>query len=325
MKFFDSFWKKSFYTEGKATSFWGAFGKVTLVSFVLSIAYAIGFYVTFGIHIPSYIYSYGVQALSGYPSGLVVTIDHEKMTKNIEGAMYLYPIPEGKVGKVRMEEVLPEYLIAINDKESVSLEAYHRSNALILLGKDGIVTQGNREVQIMSYKDALHTDDSFVITKDTVVGMVSAVNMYAPSLPWLIFVGIIILFSIFAPLGYLLITLFNGLVVMLFGKKILKKEATYGESYVYAMYALAPVIIITSILSVPPLIQNLVNVIPFLGTVGVVIFLWYMFTKDSPKKITAKKEKKVATDSKTMNLTASKLMSKSVTKTTTRKKKVVKE
>ncbi len=313
MKFFDSFWKASFYKEGKATSFWRSFGKVSFITFIVSIFYAICFYTTFGIHIPTYLYSYGVRALSGYPSELLVTIDGNSLSKNIEGELHMYTIPEGKIGDMKMEEVLPGYLIAINDKESASLDAYHRANALILLAKDGIAVQGDGEIQIHSYGELLQSNEKIVVSKAMVSDMVAAVNTHAESVPWVIFFAIIVLFSLLAPLGYLLLSLFNGLIIMWFSGSIIKKKITFAQSYIYGMYALAPVIVISEVLHTVPYVRSVVDVIPFFATISVCFFLWYMF-RDTAKP---KKEEK-----KTEKVEKTKEIKKSVSKKSTTRKKV---
>lgn len=312
MKFFDSFWKASFYKEGKAISFWKSFGKVCLVTFLVSISYAVCFYTSFGMNIPSYLYSYGVQALNGYPSNLVVTIEGNKLSKNIGGELHMYAIPEGKINEVRMEEVLPGYIIAINDTESASLDSFKRANALILLAKDGIVTQSHRETQILSYSDLLHSHDNVVISKDMMSDMVAAVNIYSPSIPWILCAGIIILYALFAPLGYLLLGLINGLIIMWLSTQIIKKKTNFIDSYILGMYALAPVIIISSILSMIPGVRAIVGVIPFFETIFVIAFLWCMF---SVKKVKISKETMEATKE------ADVVKKKVVKKTTPRKKK----
>lgn len=296
MKFFDSFWKASFYKEGKATSFWGAFGKVTLVTFIAAILCAICFYVTFGMHIPGYLYSYGVQALNGYPNGLVVSVENDRLSKNIEGELHLYPIPERKIGKMKTEEILPGYVIAINDKENVSFDSYERSNALILLARDGIVARGDGETQIMSYADLLKSHNKVAVTKDMVGEMVSVVNTYAESVPCILFVAIIVLYTLFAPLGYLIFTLFSGLIIMLFSAQIIRRKIAFGEAYIYGMYALAPVIIFEGVLRTIPYIKNVVDFIPFFGTLSILGFLWLMFrsqTKPVQPKVTKEVKEEV--------------------------------
>lgn len=290
MKFFDSFWKSSFYKEGKATSFWRSFGKVTLVTFVVSIVYATLFYVAFGMHIPAHLYTYGINALNGYPSGLVVTIQDDTLSKNSEGELHLYPISDGKIGEMKIEEVLPGYVVAINDTVSASLESYKNANALIFLAKDGLVVQGNDEMQIFSYSELLHGETNAVLTKDMISGIVATVNEHAKSIPWILVASIIILYSLFAPIGYLLLGLFNGLIIMLFSSYIIKKKATYSESYIYGMYALAPVIIVNGVLLMIPYVKDVAMVIPFFGTFLVVGFLLFMFRDE---KVTPKVEVKV--------------------------------
>lgn len=321
MKFFDSFWKPSFYQEGKATSFWKAFGKVTLVTCIIAILHAICFYMIFGMHIPGYLYSYGVQLLNGYPNGLVITVEGDRLSKNIEGELHLYPIPERKIGKMRSEEMLPEYVIAINDKENVSFESYERSNALIFLAKDGIITQGDGEKQIMSYSDLLKSHDNFIITKDMIGDLVSVINVHAESVPRIVFIVMVILYALFAPLLYLLFTLFSGLIIMLCSAQIIRRKISFVKAYIYGLYALAPVIILKGVLSIIPYVK-VVEYIPFFGTICILGFLWIMFkpkvTFTQPEEVKEEVSEKVEEPTKKVKKVSVKRSTKkvNVTKTT---------
>jgi hypothetical protein len=296
MKFFESFWKASFYKGGKATSFWGAFGKIVLVSFLVSISTAICVYMSFGIHIPSHVYSYGVQALHGYPSDLVVSVKNGSLTKNTSNVVQLYPIPEGTMSDPKMDAILPGYIFSINDKEYASLDAYKRANALILLAKDGVVVQGNKQqLEILTYKDLLHNQNEFTITKATIGDMVSAVNEYAPYAPRMVSLVIIICISLFAPLFYLLFTFLTALVVRWLSPQLFKKVLTYKESYIYSLYALAPVILVTELLKMVPYVRSVANHIPFLELLLVLAFLWFMLQEvrvKTKESVTTKKESK---------------------------------
>jgi hypothetical protein len=86
---------------------------------------------------------------------------------------------------------------------------------------------------------------------------------------------------------------------MLFGKYIIRREVTYNESYVYTIYALAPVLVIHEILLITPYVGGVVSYVPFFTTILVITFLWYMFRiKNNQKsKVTRKIQVENATES----------------------------
>ncbi len=283
MNFFDSFWKASFYQDGRAVSFWKAFWKIVLVVFLLSVAYAVMFYVTIGKKIPTYIQKYSAQALDGYPSDLVVTIKDGKLSKNIPGTLHLYPLPED-FSKKSNEEALPTYVVTINDKESVSLESYKKADSLVLLANDGMVSRGEKGIEIRPYSDMSQSAKEFTFDKSVIVAVVDKVHEYEPRISWIIVSCMVIFVTLFAPSGFLIATLLYGLVVMWLSMWIMKKKATYTESYIIALYALAPVVLISTLLEYVPYIKNIVNGIPFFTLIAVILFLKYMFMSTRKKE-----------------------------------------
>jgi cellulose synthase/poly-beta-1,6-N-acetylglucosamine synthase-like glycosyltransferase len=161
--------------------------------------------------------------------------------------------------------------------------------------------------------------------------MVAAVNAHASSIPKILFVAIIIASVIMLPIVYLVFALVLAGVVMLFGKKIFLRKVSYGESYVYSLYALAPIVLFIEVITLLPYIGAVIAVIPLLKIFAVLWFLWYMFRtvekssvtknpevktkskepKDDdvviPKKAVSKKSKKstIALDAATVPLTIS--------------------
>jgi hypothetical protein len=165
-----------------------------------------------------------------------------------------------------------------------------------LLAKDGVVVQGNKQqLEILTYKDLLHNQNEFTITKATIGDMVSAVNEYAPYAPRMVSLVIIICISLFAPLFYLLFTFLTALVVRWLSPQLFKKVLTYKESYIYSLYALAPVILVTELLKMVPYVRSVANHIPFLELLLVLAFLWFMLQEvrvKTKESVTTKKESK---------------------------------
>lgn len=290
MQFFDSFWKASFYQEGKAVSFWRALGKIVLVVFFVSIGYAIVFYDTVGKKIPGYLNSYSSQALEGFPPDLIITVHDGTLSKNIPGELKLYMLPKEIMDESTSGKPLPKYLVTINDEESISLESYEKSNALVLLAKDGLATRDDKGIKMSSYKDMSQSGKDFTFSRDDIRTGVTWVNSYANHVPSIIGVSIILLVTIFSPFGYLFIALFYGLVVMVLSRWVLMRKVTFDESYILSLYALPPVIIVSSIVNTIPYIKNLVSYIPFLTTILIIGFLALMFRV---KKHSAHQEIKV--------------------------------
>ena len=289
MNFFDSFWKASFYKDGHAVSFWKAFWKVVLVSFLVSIIYAGVFYATVGRHIPAYIQKYSTQALDGYPKDLVVTIKDGKLTKNIPGTLQLYPFPE-ELHATSNKEPLPTYIVTINDKESVSLESYKKADSFVLLAKDGLVSKGDNGIEIRAYSDISKTANDFTFDKSMIVKVIDSIHEYEPMISWIIVVSIIVLGTLFLPIGYLILNLLYGFVVMLLSEWIMKRKATYSESYIISLYALAPVVLVITVLESVSYIINLVSSFPFFTLIALVLFLKYMFVSAKKNEILIVKE-----------------------------------
>ena len=287
MNFFNSFWKSSFYQEGKAISFWDAFWKVVLVIFLMSVVAAALFYVTFGKNIPSYLSTYSKEVLNGYPTGLEIRIKNGELSKNIPGELNLYPIKENT--RDLLEEGSSfEHVVTINDKESISLALYQKAKSLIVLAKDGVVTQDDRGIKIVPYTNILAKGEDFSFTKNMIVTAVNGVNQYGDIIPWVIMALLVFFVSIFLPLGYLLATLISGLIVMWLSMWIVGKKTGFSESYILALYALAPMFIVNTALQGVPYIGNVVDVIPFSLAILTVIFLKYMFTLKKSRELSHK-------------------------------------
>lgn len=285
MKIFDSFWNPSFYKNNKhGFSFWKAFGRLVLVSFVISIVYAVVFYGTIGKNIPQYLATFTQQVEKGYPDALILSLQNGLLTKNIKGEVKLYPIADFSEAKDIKTKSSAQYFITIDDTKEVSLTSFTASNALVFLAKDGWVAESNNGVRINSYKSMGGAEKDVSFSKTTLVTLLSYVNKYAGVVSPIAVAGIIILCTLFAPLGYLLLTVVIGLIVMLLSKWILPRKFLYGESYVLSLYALPSVIIVTKIASYLPYVSQVTSRIPFLTILLVLAFLWLMFREKTSSK-----------------------------------------
>lgn len=285
MKIFDSFWNPSFYKNNtKGFSFWKAFGRLVLVSFIISIVYAVVFYGTIGKNIPQYLETFTAQVEKGYPDTLVLSLQNGFLTKNIKGEIKLYPIADFAQAKDFQIKSGAHYFITIDDTKEVSLASFTASDALVFLAKDGWVTENNKDVRMNSYKSLGEAEKNLSFSKGTLTTILSYVNKNAGAIAPILVLAIIILCTIFAPLGYLLVALFIGLVVMLLSKWILPRKFVYGESYTLSLYALPSVIIVTKLASYLPYLSSVVSRIPFLTTLLVIGFLWLMFRKKTSHK-----------------------------------------
>ena len=157
-----------------------------------------------------------------------------------------------------------------------------------MLAKDGVVTQDDRGIKIVPYTNILAKGEDFSFTKNMIVTAVNGVNQYGDIIPWVIMALLVFFVSIFLPLGYLLATLISGLIVMWLSMWIVGKKTGFSESYILALYALAPMFIVNTALQGVPYIGNVVDVIPFSLAILTVIFLKYMFTLKKSRELSHK-------------------------------------
>lgn len=285
MKIFDSFWNPSFYKNKKeGFSFWKAFGRLILVTFLVAIVYAITFYESIGKNIPGYVATFTKQIEDGYPNDLILSLEKGTLSKNIQGELQLYPVASFLPFKESSVDKTPQYFIAINDTQEVSLSSYTASHAFLFLAKDGWAAESNKGVSINSYRNLTTDEKALTFTKEMLLPLAPILNKYAPVASPVVIVGILVLYTLFASLGYLLLVLFIGLIVMLLSKVMLGRKYEYQDSYILALYALPSVIIVMKILEYIPYISNVISRIPFLTTLLVLGFLGYMFRRMSVKK-----------------------------------------
>jgi hypothetical protein len=286
MNFFDSFWKKSFYQNKSGKSFLSALLKFLLINFALSVIYAVTFYVTFGRHIPDYFSDISNKIESGYPKELVLTIKSGVLSKNIPGDLKLYPVESFFPSTEREESIdtaTPKYFVSIDETKEASIPTYDRSDSFLFFGKDGLVARGDNEIKIIPYTRMQGNDSEKNFSKETIAQGIGFVRPHIWSVAPALSMLIVVMYSIFATVAGLFVALAIALVVMVLSKWILKNKTGYRDSYVYVLYALPVAVIAEKILVQIPYVADIVAYIPFLTTIVVVAFLWYMFDHSSEK------------------------------------------
>ncbi len=277
MKVFDSFWKPSFYKDNeKGLFFWPGLVRILFINIIISIVYAVVFYVYIGKNIPTYFTSFSDQIKNEYPPNLILSIKDGVLVKNVPGEIKLYSIPNFYKDGMGRDQDIPKFALAIDDSKEVSLSAFAESEAFVFLGKDGWIAKGENEMKVNSYKEILGTKDVFTFSTGTIDYIVGAVDPHINKVAPVVSIGIIILYIIFVTIGYLFFVLYLGLVVMLLSKYVLKNNFDYPKSYIYSLYAFPSIVIVEKILVLIPYVSNIVSYIPFFTTILVIVFLWYM-------------------------------------------------
>jgi hypothetical protein len=285
MKFFDPFWKVSFYKDSKSHSFWRGFGRLVFICFLMSAVYASMFYVVFGKNIPTYINSFEAQVINGYPSELILTIKDGMLSKNVKGEITLYPIAQfGKSMGVESKDGI-QYFIVIDDTKEATLTSFNDAHAMAFFAKDGFIAKSNRGTQIYSYGDIEKMKIGNTFSKETISIIFAVCAQFVDALPLIFTLLIVICYTLFAPLVNLTLLLFIALVFKLVSKYIIGFRAGYKESYILTLYALPVVIIVEKVLMYLATIMGFAIKIPFFTTILLFGFLWYMFkSKDRKRK-----------------------------------------
>ncbi len=281
--FLDSFWKPSFYqNENNVLSFWKGLGRLVLVNLCIGIVTAVVLHASFGKNIPSYIESVSSKVIDGYPSSLVLTLNNGILSKNIPGTLNLYPVASffnSENDVTYKDGSTPTYFLVIDETKEASLSVFAASQAVIFLGKDGMVAKSDNETKIQAYKDLGGSEKEMSFSKDMLVKLVNVVKEYTRNAPAILFAVVVIGYVLVAPLVGVIASLFYGLVIMLLSVRLLGRKYTYGESYVLSMYALASVILVESLISYIPNASLVVSMIPFFTTILIVVFLWRMLKR----------------------------------------------
>lgn len=242
-------------------------------------------YFSFAAAVPVYFETITTKLENGYPGSLILSVKDGKLSKNIAGPLYMYPIsdfytPSHKSSDgVSHKTDTPKYILTIDDSQKISLESYATSNAVVFFGQDGFISKSDRETKMQSYSDLTwegNEQKDFSFSKDTLTYVIDFIAEYVPLAPLIIVVSILVFYPLGATLGALLFNFLLALIVMLLSKKIVKRTTTYGESYVLALYALPSVVIVLKLISFTPYISSLAS-FPFVTTLLVLAFLWYMF------------------------------------------------
>jgi hypothetical protein len=286
MKFFDSFWNPDFYKNKEGWSFWRGFGRLVLLDFIVGVIVSVVFYGLFARNIPEYVTLFEAKLISGYPSGLTLTLKNGVLTKSIPGPLQVYPVEDFfPSDATKTKKDTPKYFIAIDDSQPVSLSAYQTSGALIFLAKDGFIMHDkNNGTRMSSYGSTTEAKDLPAFSLGTMTDLFSILNGYVKYAPVILCLVLLVAITIFAPLGQLLYLLFAGLVVMLLGKQLLGKKVEYGDAYVISMYALPTTLVFSKGLNYLFAFSGVVAGIPFLQTLLLLALLWLMFTRGGKKE-----------------------------------------
>jgi hypothetical protein len=233
---------------------------------------------TFGTVSPTTLMnSFTNRVLAEYPQDLVINISKEGVaSKNIPGPVYIWKLPENIVGYERFTHFL------VVDDNSATLENYEKLSAITFLGTDGFVVKKNDgRSEVVSLKDIVSGSDesenfngiSFG-KEDLQKGIFQIIPIISTTIAWAL-AAIFLLSPIFFAAAHVLWTIVPAVILYVIFK-ILKKEKDFNESYLLALYAGVPAIVVGSLLSflIP---------IPFSQTIIMLLLVWagFYFTKDA--------------------------------------------
>lgn len=258
-------------------TFWRGFGHTLIASAIFTLcvllfgAYSV--YQEFGTTSPSALLSTaGQRILSDYPEDLTLSVSSDgTLTKNIPGPIQFWKMSDPKTAGHEYE-----YVVVIDDKPAI-LENYQASHAFIYIGPDGMISRDNAqagELKILSFKEIMAEDLAITATSSTLASstsitkhdVVSGINQFVPvaskMIVWMI-VAAALLLPLVLTVSHLLWTVAVTLIVLVI-MKALKKETDYNMSYLTALYAGVPAVLLGSILSIfitVPLLQSILTVL----------------------------------------------------------------
>ncbi|MBP6948681.1 MAG: DUF1189 family protein [Candidatus Pacebacteria bacterium] len=286
MNFLNAFWNPSFYKNNTGTfSFWKAFLRLLIVSFFIGIVYATLFYVKIGKDIPTFLYSFDAKVSDGYPNDLVISIKDEKLSKNIPGEIKLYPVSMfGKDIEDLVEKNISHFIV-IDDTKEATVTSFEQSGGLMFFAKDGFLAKdSNNKISISSYEGMDEFSKDITFSKEVLTKFLTEANEYIPSIPKIITITIVIVYTLFVSIWNAFYLLFVALLVMVLSIHIIKRKVTFGEAYILSMYALPSLILLEAVLSYIPYVTSVISFIPFFTTIGICLFLLYMFKENNDTK-----------------------------------------
>jgi len=193
--------------------------------------------------------------VDSYPSGLVVNIEDGVASANVEQPFFI-PIKEEE------NEGLDNFLV-INTEEGVSLDEADSYNSVLVLLKNKVIFQDDKETRTLSLDDF----GNYTLTQE----VFEKVVVIAQSMLWPVFivVGILIFAGVtaFMVLSQMVVALVATLVVLVLSK-VRKVSLSYGNAYKIALYALVPGLLLKVLLSSVFSIY-----IPFWGWIAFFIFI----------------------------------------------------
>ena len=210
------------------------------------------------------------KILAEYPDGLQLSMSHDGLlTKNIPGPIGFWKDPESKdqLGSY-------DYAVVFDDKPA-TVANYKSSGAFVYVGTDGVVTQDNNKQslrtflfqEMLSQASAENPEVSkFTGASLSKQDVESLMNEAIPYIANIILVGILIMILILPfilTISHLVWTVAVALIVLVI-MKALKKETDYNMSYLTALYAGVPAVLLGSILSIfitVPFLQSILTVL----------------------------------------------------------------
>lgn len=229
-------------------------------------------------------YSVETKISDGYPAELVVSIKDKKLSKNIPGEVKLYPLSMfGDDVKEQIGKNISHFIV-IDDTKEATVTSFEQSGGLMFFAKDGFLVKEENKTSINSYEDIGEISKDATFSKEILTKFIAIANEYIPSIPKVATITIIVVYTLFAPLGNALYLLFVGLLISLLSMYILKRKVDFVEAYILSMYALPSLIILEAVLSYVPYIKTVVSYIPFFTTIGIGVFLFFMYKETSGVK-----------------------------------------
>lgn len=240
----------------------------------------------------------GVTALKGisleniaaqyYPPQLVVTIKKGIASSNVPEP-FVIPVPQEM--KTRSKNVhtnvnVEEYtnILVIDTRRTsseISLGELEKYDSFAVLTKDALIARDDGAKVI-----PLKGIDELVISKENVATWATKLeNFLWGAIPFLI-VGGFILGTIFSFLWYLAAFLLLAFIPMLISRisGVISQKLTYAQSYKVSMYAIAPVVVVSSLWTIFSMLFGFMG-FPFLLSLLFFIVVVFVGLKENKKVV----------------------------------------
>lgn len=220
--------------------------------------------------------------LSTYPENLVLSLSKDgEFTKNIPGPIVLGTIPT----PADKESGYTNFLV-LDDSVSASVENLQNSKAILLVAKDGLIgaNDENGRIQALSFKELLsqQTAEEASNFKGLDLDKSKLVELKNNSIPvilsfmWIILIASILVMLLIFPIVHVIWTVVVALVVLAIFA-FTKRKIHFEESYLIALYASVPAIIVGSVAA---MFVN-ISLVQTILTVIWVILGYFVFNKNA--------------------------------------------